>query len=552
MIARRWSLGVALSLGLSSGFSLVGCAGLFDKSPPPHVTCRSDLDCANTEVCFVDGCGDPGKNIAVEVTPSARNGAYPQDFALDGLKATQTFRLYAPSQLQGALLRDQDSGGPLPYDGPVSLVLSGQSTIIPGLSRHFEATLNTAQTLATGTYSLAVGSGVYAISATPSDPLLPPLFEASHEVTPGQSEHIDLVFPSTGALAQLSGTVVRSLGQPSSDALQIQAFDPDGAPRSQPAVLGSDGSFTLSVTQETLALQSLNLRVSPVDPQALLPTKIFPVAPVDPLAPLELGDFGAPLTLTSKVVDGSGKAISGAAVHLEGSVIGGGTFQSAVALTADDGTFQLQTLASATPGSLVLFAVPPATSASGILVDQTLAVDGLTPLPVTLVCPDKVQLTGSVLTPDSTPAVGVKVTAVPVAALDPKNLSAPLPSAGGDATTDGTGAFSLLLDPGQYRLDFVPSTKLPRLSRFVDVTPDDAQTPGNSLVEVPPFTLSHGRSATGHVEILAADGNTADVAALARVRFYRQVDNGDTPSSVLLDQAYADANGDFTVLLPTR
>jgi hypothetical protein len=85
----------------------------------------------------------------------------------------------------------------------------------------------------------------------------------------------------------------------------------------------------------------------------------------------------------------------------------------------------------------------------------------------------------------------------------------------------------------------------------VDVTPDP-QAPGNSLVEVPPFTLSHGRSATGHVEIQAADGNTADVAALARVRFYRQVDNGDTPSSVLLDQAYADENGDFTVLLPTR
>ena len=63
----------------------------------------------------MDGCGDPGKDIAIEVTPSARNGAYPQDFAVENLKATQTLQLYPPSEFHGALVRDQDSGGALPY-----------------------------------------------------------------------------------------------------------------------------------------------------------------------------------------------------------------------------------------------------------------------------------------------------------------------------------------------------------------------------------------------------------------------------------------------------
>lgn len=544
MSARRWPLLL--------GLSLVGCGGLFDNTPKPTVACRSDLECADDEVCFVDGCGDPGKDIAVEVTPTARNGAYPQDFALDTLKASQTLRLYAPSLLQGTLVREQDGAEPAPYTGTVSLVLSGQSAVIPGLSRHFEATLDTSQTNTPGAYAFPVGSGVYAVSATPSDPKLPPLFEPGRQIDPGKSETLDLVFPKASELVSLSGVVVRSVGIPSTDALQIQAVGATGEPLSQAVPLGTGGTFSLSVTTATLARSEIDLRVSPIDPQALLPTKTFTLAPLAQLTdPLELGDFGAPFTFSGILLDGAQQPVEGASVHLEGTVAGGGSFRSPVVMTGADGSFSLQTLAEDTPGSLSLFAVPASGSTSGILVARGLSIQPGAP-GVTLTCPNKISVLGSVLTPDGGPAAGVKVTAVPIAELDAGTPDLPLPSAGADVTTDDTGAFTMALDPAQYRLDFVPSTKLPRLSRFVEVSADAETSPDTQTLEVPPFTLSRGRSATGHVEVLASDGGTSDVAAAARVRFYRRVDNGDTPSSVLLDQAYADENGDFTVLLPTR
>lgn len=530
---------------LALGLALLGCSGLFGKKNENLPICRSDSDCAPNEVCFIDGCGDPGQGIAVEVTPSSRNGAYPQDFPIDDLKASQTLELYSPSLVQGVLQRDQDSGGPVPYTGTVSIVLSGQSTVIPGLSRHFEATVGTTD----GTYSLPVGSGLYALSATPDDPTLPPLFDFSRKITPGQSEVVDLLLPKPSALATIAGSVVQVIGSPVGAAMQVQAFDPSGQPLSQRIALDATGGFALSVLAvdlDTLEMPQIELRVTPVDPQATLPSKSFVVAPQAVLpAPLELGAFGAPFTVHGTLVaDRNGTPIAGAAVHLEGTVIGDGTFHSQVVQTAADGSFSLQTLEGAATTGLTLFAVPQS------LLDGILAL----PIPVTpqnpqlgaFRSPTKIGILGTVLTPDGAPAVGVQVTAVPLEPIDPRDPAHPLPAQDVENTTSSDGTFSLWLDPARYRLDFVPGQSLPRLSRFLDVAP------GTQPPSLPPFTLSHGRTVTGHVAISSADGGTSDVASLARVRFYRRVDDGPTSTSELLDQAYADQNGNFTVLLPTH
>lgn len=546
----------ARALTFTLGLSLVGCAGLFAKNDQPPIACRSDLECAADEVCFVDGCGDPGKDIAIEVTPSARNGAYPQDFAVENLRATQTLQLYPPSEIHGALVRDQESGGATAYPGTVTVVLSGQSLVIPGLSRHFEAT--TVQ--GAGTYSVPVGSGVYAVSAIPDDPLLPPLFDPSRAITPGASATIDLVFPRPSGLSPLAGTVVRVAGTPVEVPLQIQAFDAQGQPLSQPAPLDATGAFVLSVAADTLQLATVDLRVSPVDPQAPVPTRTFTVAPLAQLLePLELGDFGAPYPLTGTLEDAQGQPLAGASVHVEGTVLGGGTFRSPIVQTAEDGSFSLQILPSDV--GLYLIAVPPTASGPATVSASTPPGCGLTVVPVegdplaaplgAIPCADRILVTGSVRTPDGQAAAGVKVTAVPIAAVDPEDPTHPAPLEGAETLTDASGSYRLALDPARYRLDFVPSSKLPRLSRFLEVAPQT--TPQEIPVEA--FTLSHGRSATGHVEVLSADGGTPEVAPLARVRFYRRVEGaGDAgaTSSVLLDQAYADEAGNFTVLLPTR
>lgn len=534
MSARGWT--VAL------GLSLVGCAGLFDKNKNTLPSCKSDSDCAANQVCFIDGCGDPGKDIAVEVTPSSRNGAYPQDFAVDDLKASETLQLYPPSLVQGVLQRDQDLGGAVPYTGTVSIVLSGESNVIPGLSRHFEASVSTTD----GTYSLPVGSGVYALSATPDDPSLPPLFDPSREITPGQSETVDLLLPKPSALATIAGSVVQVAGSPIGAAMQVQAFDGNGQPLSQRIPLDANGGFALSVALDTMGLSQVELRVTPVDPQATLPSKSFTVAPQATLSsPLELGSFGTPFTVHGTLVSAlNGNPLAGAAVHLEGTVVGGGTFHSQVVQTAADGSFSLQTLQGGNNGRMTLFAVPQEAT-YGILVTTTGVLPQYPQLGV-FRAPTKVAVDGIVLTPDGAAAAGVSVTAVPLEVIDPADPTHPLPSQGAAFTTSQDGSFNLWLDPARYRLDFVPGQNLPRLSRFLDVLPSP------DLVTLSPFTLSHGRSATGHVEILSADGGTPEVAPLARVRFYRRVDNGTTPSAVLLDQVYADQNGDFTVLLPTH
>jgi hypothetical protein len=214
--------------------------------------------------------------------------------------------------------------------------------------------------------------------------------------------------------------------------------------------------------------------------------------------------------------------------------------------TAGDGTFSLETLGSAPEGMLTLFATPAPDSHSGILSAPVQITPNSNDLGI-FSAPDKVLVSGQVLTPEGTAAVGVQVTAVPVASGE-EDPAHPLPSEGAEAVTDAQGNFSFALDPAAYRLDFVPGQSLPRVSRFLEVAAA-SQTVG-SVPPLTPFTLSRGRSATGHVEVLSADGGTPDVAPLARVRFYRRVMNGKQASSILLDQAYADENGDFTVLLP--
>jgi hypothetical protein len=515
-----------------------GCTSLFENGKQPVALCQNDSDCGRDEVCFVDGCGDPGKDIAVEVTPSASDGPYAQDFAVDELEGNQTLQLFATAHLAGNVQRDQDTGGPVPYTSPVTVVASGQSQLIPGLFRHYEATF----TPLDGRYSLPVGSGAFSVAAVPSDLGLPPLFSSELDVSPGHDTGFDLTFPRPGELATLGGQLQLSDGSAPTVSLRVQAVDGDGRPLSQAVPVAPTGDFTLTVQSAVLDAAQITLKVSPVDTLAPVPEVSFAVRPLDPLGTLVLADVGAPVGVKGLLRSPSGAPIAGASVHLEGPVEGGGFFRSQIAQTDDGGSFELQSLPSA---GLTLLAVPPAGTAAGLL-QTTVAIDGGTDLGG-VSAPARIEITGTVRTPDGAPASGVTVIAEPLAALDGNH---PLPPSGDQATTDGDANFSLLLDPAQYRIDLVPGDKLARTSRYVTIDP--AQAPGGQQA-LAPFVLSLGRSVNGHIEILGADGGSGRSAALARVRFYRRIalEDGGT-SSVLLDQAYADQSGSYTVLLPTR
>ena len=518
---------------------LLGCNSLFENGQQPIRPCSSDNDCGGDQVCFVDGCGDPGKDIAVEVTPSSRNGQYPQDFPVDELEGQQLLQLFPAPSLAGTAERDQLSGGPQPYDAPITFVLSGQSALIPGLTRHFEATA----TPSNGSFQLGVGAGVYSVVATPDDPTLPPLVTPGQTITPGQDTQLDLRFPAPEELLPLSGVVVGAGGAPLPVGLAVQALDAEQHPLSQRALVSDGGTFTVWV-DSNLNLKAVTLHVTPIDPLALVPEESFSVSLQGLPQPLAFGDFGEPLTATGRLVAQDGSPVAGASVHLEGSVADGGFFRTQTVQTDDGGSFALQTL-PATSGPLNLLAVPPPGDTAGLLETTASPLAEATSLG-DLACPNRILVSGTLETPDGQPAPGVRVLAEPVAALPDR----PLPLAGDQTTTDTSARFTLRLDPAHYRIDFLPTEKLARTSRFVTIDPAEAD--GGSL-ELAPIALSNGRSVSGQVEILAGDGGSPQVAPLARVRFYRKVElpDGGT-SSVLLDQAYADQTGSYTVLLPTR
>jgi hypothetical protein len=163
-----------------------------------------------------------------------------------------------------------------------------------------------------------------------------------------------------------------------------------------------------------------------------------------------------------------------------------------------------------------------------------------------VICHARARVTGTVLRPDGVAAAGVRILAQPVGPV----LGLSAPSEGPQVVSDDAGRFELLLDPAQYRLDFVPGEDLPRVSRFVSVEP--VPGPNNPPpLELGAFWLSQGRRISGPV--LSVDpAALTPLLPYASIRFFRVVNVNGKPTSQLLAQTVSDANGQYSVTLPTR
>ena len=155
-----------------------GCASPPSKGMP---VCSSDDEClVSGQLCFAEGCGDPGKNIVVEVQGGAINGQFARDFpfATGTLGANQDFDLRSPLSVSGEFQRDRSSSSnPLDrtaYTDPVVVRAVGQSTLLPGISRTFEARFDKPER---GSFEMKVGAGDFVVTAMPSDRTVPPVRE---------------------------------------------------------------------------------------------------------------------------------------------------------------------------------------------------------------------------------------------------------------------------------------------------------------------------------------------------------------------------------------
>jgi hypothetical protein len=520
----------------------VGCAYLPDEPKESLLVCRDDAECSEGQVCFLDGCGDPGEHIVVEVTPNPKAGLHAQDFPVENLRPQHHLQVFGPATLKGQVRRETLLSGQstTAYSSPISVRLAGESLLIPGLVRRYESTLVPDN----GQYQLFVGAGGYTITLLAADPEVPPQ-TVTRVVEPGHEVSLDFLLPAPTAVTHLAGQVVRQ-GITLVDAdLEVQALDDTLHPLSQRVpVTRATGAFQLALPPAAAKLEHVLVQVTVPRGAPLVPQKTFTVDPRPGLTPpLELGDYGEPVTVKGRVVDRDGQPVASASVYLQGKVGGGGQFRSAPVTTGADGGFELISLPSHPDTPLTLYAVPPPGASAGLTLQPTdIPRAGATLKDV--ICPDKITVQGTLLRPEGVPAAGVRVVAEPVGEVP----GWPRPAVGteADAATDEDGAYRLRLDPGEYRFDFIPAENLPRVSRFVTVQPA-------TTLELAPFTLSKGRRVNGLVTLSEPeDSSPTPGVSYASIRFFRVVNVGGRPTAVLLAQTVSDSTGNYAASLPTR
>ncbi|RKH31290.1 carboxypeptidase-like regulatory domain-containing protein, partial [Corallococcus sicarius] len=443
------------TLALALWVSGAGCAFLEDDPPPEQLVCRSDADCVGAQVCFADGCGSPGDDIVVEVQANPKAGLHAQDFPVDRLRAEQNLELFGPVRLKGRVSRGTvpavDGGtAPAAYRGPIHLLATGESLLIPGVARRYEATLVPDD----GAWVLPVGTGDYRVTLTPVDPGLPPLARTT-TVEPGTGGAVAFELPTASRLVTLTGTLVRQGTQRVDAEMEVQALDESLRPLSQRMrVVRGTGAFQVVLSAEDAERPTVLLRASPLNAGDLVPSKTFVVSPsAGATGPLELGDPGAPVRVQGRVLEGQyGVPIAGARVSLQGRVGGGGTFEGLPVLTDAQGRYQLTSLPGPPDSPLTLVIVPPPSSMARLTLHPVTVPAQDSTLP-DATCPLRMVVTGSVRQPDpANPASGVRLVVEPVGALPgwpqpPMGFEVPV-------TTDARGGFQLALDPGEYRLDF--------------------------------------------------------------------------------------------------
>lgn len=510
--------------------------------------CLSDDECGDNKVCFPDGCGDPGRNIVVEVVPNPKGGLYAQDFRVDDLRSQQNIELFDPAMLQGQV-RMQGATSTSSYTSSVTLRMTGESLLIPGVVRRHESTLVPAD----GTYSLPVASGRYTVTLFAADAQQPPL-STNRDVQPGSEVSLDFTLADPTRLVRLAGFVVGPSGEPLSVDLEVQALDAALRPLSQRVpVTRTTGAFTLALPPSAALWDAVVLQVLPTAADALVPQKLFTVAdPLQGLAgKLSMGDYGDPVRFQGHVLDKDGKPVPQATVYLEGKVGGGGQYRSQKVLTTTDGSFELRTLPSASDSSVMMLSViPPAGSNAGYTQKYVTVPRASVTLIPDVVCQERMKVRGTLQRPSgSVPAAGVKVVAEPIEDLE--GWPRPAFSFEAPRLTDEEGRFELSLDPGRYRFDFIPTEDLPRVSRIVTVRPQGEGATAEMTLELSTFTLSKGRRVTGQVGF--SGGKMAQpIAPYASIRFFRVVDVEGKKSALLLTQTLTDQSGAYSTTLPTR
>ena len=558
---------------------LAGC------SSPPSIrpTCISDDQCESGQLCFAEGCGDPGKNIVVEVEGGSLTGQYARDFPLTAgtLGAVSDFAIGLPLSVSGEFQRERSaSSNPLDriaYNESVVVRAVGQSMLLPGITRIYEERFATPER---GSFEMRLGYGDFVLTAIPGDRTVPPVVRTTK--VPSSVSALTFVFPSVDGAPALTGQLIKKLDatllppepvllSAPAAMIDLQLFDvQNNQPLSQRFPVGSSGEFAITISPEARTRADLILVAAPREPGVPIPTKRFLLqAPVTNAVILEYGDFGDEAEIGGTILDVLGSPVVGAQVVLEGTVIGDGTFRSKIIETNVNGDFKVKALGSKSEGSFQLTVVPPkgsraAASQRKVTVKVTKDAMGTlvgTLTPTTIRLEDRLVARGQVTRPGGEkPAAGVFVRATLQAETTTTTGDEvkALPIEPADTVTGEDGSFELPLDPGVWRFEYVPNDAvqpLPLSSRLVTIKPAIDATTGLKLPTqtLNPVELSFGRTVSGTVTgtVMGVNGVVDQPVPYSQLRFFRVTSVEGRPASILLGTTIADERGKYQVVLPS-
>lgn len=570
------------ALGLIALLALGGCGK--PTSAQSEVRCVTDADCPSSQLCFAEGCGDPGRNIVVEVEGGAINGQFARDFALEAgtLGKTSNFSVGGPLSVNGEFQRERSaSSNPFdraPYTESVVVRVVGESMLLPGITRIYEERFASPER---GAFEMNVGQGAFVITAMAGDRTVPPATDSVQ--VPGMESSVTFVFPAVDGAPAITGQLIKkidntllppepvlvstsfALRQLPVPTIDLQLFDVStNQPLSQRFPISSQtGEFAITVSPEARNRTNLILVASPREPGVAVPTKRFVLDPqVSTAISLEYGDFGEGADLEGTILDSMGMPIAGAQVVLEGTVVGDGTFRSKIVATDARGVFKVSSLGSKSDGSFQLTVMPPKGSRAAYtqrnVTVRVSKMSGAEPTatlsPSSLTLDDRLIAKGFVTRPGSNekPASGVFVRAtLQLESRTSTDGSKALPVEPAETITGEDGTFELPLDPGVWRFEYVPGELLPISSRLVTVKPviDDMGKKSTTQTLVP-VELSFGRTVTGNVTGTGT-GTSEQPVPFSRLRFFRVTTVEGRPASILLGTSIADERGRYQVVLPT-
>jgi hypothetical protein len=534
-----------------------GCSG-----PGAAPRCISDAECSEGLICFEDGCGDPTRGLGVEIKGGSTSGLFPQDFEVPSLGKSQDFEIRGALTIVGSFQREKtavvDPTQRSIYTDPVVVRATGESVLLPGVTRSYQASFVMTDR---GTYTMTVGQGRFTVTALPESPEVPPQSFTNVVASPDAGATVNFAFPSLEGSISVAGRLIKrrvTLPVPSEEYLtapvDLQAIDPLTQEPLSARVETSTarGDFILVISPKARQLSSIELVATPrVSNGPLLPTRRFPLAvPFPSTLTLELGEFGSKISdVRGSVVGIDGQPLVGATVYLEGKVGNGANFRANPVTTDESGSFLIDVLP---PDDTFTVTVFPRSGTASAVTTARLKVKsevGAKPVfdPGVIRCGQRITVTGTALLPDGMPASNLTVRAIESA-----SSLRPLPLDEVEVLTDVNGTYELLLDMGNWRLEFVPATELPHTSRLITVTQSAAIDGGASTRQVfAPVTLPKGRRLTGIVTSTTAN-RLAVPLANAQVRFFRLTRIEGKPAAVLIGSGVTNGVGQYTVVLPTR